>query len=138
MSQRRAIVLLVEDNPADVELVRASLARSNIELDLHSARTGEEALSFLRGPGLRPDLILLDLNLPKMNGHQVLAEVRAGEDTSRIPVVMLSSSLSGDDVRQALDSGANAYVSKPVKPDELVSKIISTGHFWLVVAVKES
>jgi chemotaxis family two-component system response regulator Rcp1 len=112
------IWLIVEDNPGDVQLVKTVLAESALPVELYFASDGQVALAFLRQEGAhatapRPDLILLDINLPVKNGLEVLAEVKKDGALKRIPVVMLSASDSEDDISLSYDLGANAYLTKP-------------------------
>jgi CheY-like chemotaxis protein len=131
-------VLLVEDNPGDVELIREQWQYSNILCDLQVATDGIEAMAYLRNEGKyaeasKPDLILLDLNLPRKNGWEVLAEIKQDPDLCRIPVAILTSSEREEDVTRAYSMHASTYVCKPV---DLVGygKIMSAiDGFWLSV-----
>src|SRR5712692_6801192 len=111
-------ILLVEDNPGDVELTRRALSKSRVVNDLHVVRDGQEALEYLLGDGRRPaatprpDLILLDLNLPRVNGIEVLQKIRTDEVLSLIPVIMLTSSDREDDVVRSYKCGCNTYIQK--------------------------
>lgn len=132
-------ILLVEDNPADVRLTREAFKEGRIKSRLTVARDGVEALDYLqnRGPfanSTRPDMILLDLNLPKKNGRQVLAEIKRDEHLCAIPVVILSTSQSDEDISSSYDLHANCYISKPVDLDHFVSVVHSIEKFWLEVA----
>lgn len=132
-------ILLVEDNPADARLVRESLKRGTVEYELEVAEDGVEALDRIRGLGVHagaqtPDLILLDLNLPRKDGRQVLAELKADAELGRIPVVVLSTSEADSDVARAYSLHANCYVSKPVELDDFFAKMRSVEQFWLRVA----
>lgn len=128
-------ILLVEDNPADVRLIREALAEDGMAADLHWSASGESALEYLRAsgspanPGL-PDLVLLDLNLPGLNGHEVLAEIKGDKRLRRIPVVVLTSSTARRDVLSAYDEHANAYVVKPDDYDEFLSLVGSLRSYW--------
>ena len=118
-SSRSIKVLLVEDNPADADLTRETLEMSKLTIELEVAIDGVEALRYLRGEGeysgsTVPDLILLDLNLPRMDGKQFLAELRADKTFRNIPVVILTTSDAESDVVQGYSLGANCYVTKPV------------------------
>ena len=131
-------ILLVEDNPGDVLLVQEALREAAFAVELHVVGDGEEALGFLtRGPGFEgtpePDLVLLDLNLPRKSGREVLAEVKADADLRHLPVVILSTSTAEDDVAAAYDHHANCYVAKPNDLDKLVSVIRAIEAFWLQV-----
>lgn len=132
-------ILLIEDNPGDVRLVRESLGRSVGEFNLRVAPDGVEALAYVRRQGQhanapQPDLILLDLNLPRKNGRQVLAELKADESLARIPVVILSSSNASADISAAYGLRANSYVTKPGDLDEFVEAIGTLKSFWLSLA----
>ncbi len=131
-------ILLVEDNPADVDLTRLALKKAKMLNTLHVTMDGEAAMAFLLREGKyalapRPDLILLDLNLPKKNGMEVLAEIKNDEDLRRIPVVMVTSSEAETDILKAYDLHANSYVTKPVDLDQFMAVIRALEDFWLVV-----
>lgn len=134
---RPARILLVEDNPADVRLTREMLEEAKIRNDLLVAETAEVAETYLGlgdAPGEpRPDLVLLDLDLPVKSGHDLLDEMKSDSDLRRVPVVVLTSSEAEQDVAKSYDLHANAYVTKPVDLDE-VGKIVRTiDEFWLQV-----
>lgn len=131
-----ARILLVEDNPADVMLTRAALEEAKFANELHVARDGEEAMRFLRREGEhaqapRPDLVLLDLNLPRMDGREVLAAVKSDPELKRIPVVVLTTSAHEEDILRAYDTHANAYITKPVNLDCFVKAAKSLENFWI-------
>ena len=135
----RSILLVVEDNLADVRLIQESLRDVSVVVDLRVVEDGEQAMAFLRRQGKyadapHPDLILLDLNLPRKTGREVLAEVKADQDLRRIPVVILSSSEAEEDIYMAYDMGANCYVTKPIGLDEFVLSTQMLVRFWLEVA----
>jgi two-component system, chemotaxis family, response regulator Rcp1 len=132
-------VLLVDDNPADVDLTREALARSRCSHLLNSVSDGLEAIAFLHREGKyrevrRPDLMILDLNLPRKDGRSVLAEVKNDPDLRRTPVVIFSTSQAGQDIGHSYQLGANSYVSKPGNLDEFFSAVRSIGEFWLACA----
>lgn len=135
------IILLVEDNPDDVELTRLAFQEGNIANDIMVARDGEEALQCLFGeePDLccmqdyLPGVVLLDLKLPKVSGLDVLKRIRSDPKTSCLPVVILTSSKEDEDVRNSYSLGANAYVRKPVDYHEFVQAAKTLGLFWLVL-----
>ena len=136
MHGRPVEILLVEDSPGDVQLTIEALRDAKVSTHLHVAQDGEEALAFLRhAEGFeevpRPDLVLLDLNLPKKSGHEVLTEIKQDPDLRRIPVVILSTSDSEDDVLAAYDQNANCYVTKPVDLDRFWEVVRSIDQFWL-------
>jgi two-component system response regulator len=129
-------VLLVEDNPGDVELTRIALADSKISINLNVVEDGVEAMAFLRKQekyalAPHPDLVLLDLNLPKKNGHEVLAEIKADTKLKQIPVVVLTTSQAKEDIIDAYDLAANIYITKPVDFDQFVKIVQSIENFWL-------
>jgi CheY-like chemotaxis protein len=138
MSDGRLInILLVEDNPADVRLTEEALKEAaNALTRLHVAMDGAEALEFLHKRGEyanapRPDLMLLDLNLPRVDGRQVLAEVKGHPDLRRIPVVVLTTSPSEDDIIDAYNQHVNSYIRKPVDLDEFLSVLKAIDDYWL-------
>ena len=129
-------ILMVEDNPGDVELAREALAAASVRKNLTVAEDGERGLSLLRREGCyrhaqRPDLILLDLNLPTINGREVLAEIKSDPELRRIPVVILTSSEDDNDVIETYNLHANAYVVKPVDLDKYMQVIQAVEGFWL-------
>lgn len=134
-----ADILLVEDNPGDVRLTREAFEESRITNDLHVVTDGVEALEFLRQTGEykdapRPDIILLDLNLPRMNGDELLETIGAeGPDLSRIPVIILTSSKAEEDIVRSYDLNANAYMTKPIDPATFIETIQTFKEFWLEV-----
>lgn len=133
-------ILLVEDNPGDVDLTRDALADGKFHNRLHVAEDGERALSFLRRQGgyadvPRPDLILLDLNLPKIDGREVLAEIKADDDFKRIPVVVLTTSQAEQDVLKSYSLHANCYITKPIDLSRFVEVVKSIENFWLSIVV---
>jgi CheY-like chemotaxis protein len=132
-------ILLVEDDLGDAGLVRIALRRSRHVCRLHHVKDGGEAMAFLRrsgrhGEAPRPDLILLDLNLPGRNGHEVLEEIRADAALSPIPVVILSTSGAERDVKKAYALGASSYVSKPMDVEAFTAAIHSIQDFWFGTA----
>jgi len=131
-------ILLVEDNPGDVDLTREALESSKIKNFLHVAVNGEEAIAFLRHKGNytnapRPDLILLDLNLPRMDGREVLAEIKSDDDLKRIPVVILTSSKAEEDILKAYNLHANSYVTKPMDLGQFLKVVQSIEEFWFTI-----
>ena len=129
-------ILMVEDNPGDVELAREALTDASVRKNLTVAEDGEQGLALLRREGRfqnaqRPDLILLDLNLPTINGREVLAEIKSDPDLRRIPVVILTSSEDENDVLETYNLHANAYVVKPVDLDKYMQVIKAVEGFWL-------
>jgi CheY-like chemotaxis protein len=131
-------VLLVEDNPGDVRLTQEAFREANEAIRLHVTRDGEEAIAFLRQQGKyaqahapRPHIILLDLNLPKMNGHEFLALLKGDESLKMIPVVILTSSDAEADIVKSYELHANAYLKKPVTLEEFVALVQSINDFWL-------
>lgn len=131
-------ILLVEDNPGDVRLMREALAVNGLSKTLSVVEDGEQALSFLKRAGTyseapRPDLIFLDLNLPRKDGREVLAEIKQSSDLRRIPVIVLTTSESENDVKRAYELHANCYVKKPTDLDEYLSVVKACESFWLHV-----
>jgi CheY-like chemotaxis protein len=131
-------ILLVEDNPGDVRLTIEALKEGKVRNRLSVARDGVEALAFLRREGShveasRPDLILLDLNLPKKDGREVLAEIKVDPALRRIPVVVLTTSKAEEDILRTYDLHANCYITKPVDLDQFISVVRSIDDFWLSV-----
>ena len=131
-------ILLAEDNPGDVKLTEKALDKGNVLNNLHVVNDGVEAMTFLRQEGEyesapRPDLLLLDLNMPRMDGQEVLAEMKADEELRRIPVVVLTSSEAEEDIVDSYDLHANAYLTKPVDFDGFVDIVGSIEEFWLSV-----
>jgi CheY-like chemotaxis protein len=132
-------ILLVEDNPGDVRLVVETLFKGDFRYNLHVTRDGVEALEFLRHTGKfenspRPDLILLDLNLPKKNGAEVLAEIKIDENLRRIPVIVLTASQAQDDILTAYNLYANCYLVKPIDLDQFYMVVDAIRDFWLTKA----
>lgn len=131
-------VLLVEDDPGDVLMTREAFADYKVANNLHVVSDGEQALAFLRKTGPfteapTPDLVLLDLNLPRVDGRQVLAEVKADEALRRIPVVVLTTSEAEEDVLRSYDLHANAYVTKPVDFERFVEVVRQIDQFFVSV-----
>ena len=131
-------ILLVEDSPADVDLTREALDDAKVHNNLHVVGDGVEALAFLRHDGRyaeapHPDLILLDLNLPKKDGREVLAEIKADPLLRRIPVVVLTTSEAEQDILRSYDLHANCYVTKPVDLDAFIHVVRSIEDFWLAI-----
>ncbi len=132
------IILLVEDNPSDIELTKRALSKSHIANKLVIKEDGQEALDFLFtecsvGRGLLPTLVLLDLKLPKVDGLEVLKRIRTNELTRRIPVVILTSSGEKMDIGTSYDLGANSYIRKPVDFNQFVNAVNGLGLYWLVI-----
>ncbi len=135
---RAAEFLLVEDNPGDVRLTKEALTESKVKNNLNVVGDGEEAMAFLRRQGKyaeapRPDVILLDLNLPKKNGREVLEEIKADPSLKRIPVVIITSSEAEQDVLRTYDLHVNCYVNKPVDLEQFVKVVQSIETFWLTI-----
>ncbi|WP_126443918.1 response regulator [Sulfuricystis multivorans] len=130
--------LLVEDNPGDVRLTREALKESKLKNNLSVVGDGVEALAFLRRQppyenAPRPDVILLDLNLPRKSGREVLAEIKTDPDLRRIPVVVITSSEAEQDVIASYDLHVNCYVTKPVDLDQFIKVVRSISEFWLTI-----
>jgi chemotaxis family two-component system response regulator Rcp1 len=131
-------VLLVEDSPGDVRLTQEAFRDANLRIHLHVATDGVEAMAFLKNTDVhahpRPDLILLDLNLPKMDGREVLAHIKADDSLKTIPTVILTTSESETDILRSYQLQANCYLSKPVQLDEFEILVRSINDFWLTKA----
>lgn len=131
-------VLMVDDDEGDVELTRTALKNHKLKIDLHSVQDGEQAMLFLRrhAPYVsapRPDLILLDLNMPKKDGRQVLAEIKVDDDLKLIPVVILTTSSAETDILKSYKLGCNCYATKPVGFKEFTDIVKKIEEFWLTV-----
>ncbi len=135
----RTDILLVEDNPSDVELTLHAFKSANLANTVHVARDGVEAIEFLFGNGSGangtpiPKLILLDLKLPRLDGHEVLKRIKGDPRTSSIPVVVLTSSSEERDVMQTYRTGANSYIIKPVDFDQFSEAVRDIGKYWLEI-----
>jgi two-component system, chemotaxis family, response regulator Rcp1 len=138
LDPRSIQILLVEDNAADVRLTIEALREGKVRNELSIARDGAEAMKFLRREGefanaSRPDLVLLDLNLPKKDGREVLAEIKADDDLKRIPVVVLTTSSAEVDILKSYSLHANCYITKPVDLEQFVQVVKSIDDFWLTI-----
>lgn len=133
-------ILLVEDNPGDVRLTKEALKEGKVVNVLNTVENGEEALAYLRRQGsyaqtTRPDLILLDLNLPRKSGQEVLAEIKDDPDLRRIPVVILTVSEAEQDIIKSYNLHANCYITKPVNLEQFMEVIKTIEDFWLTVVM---
>ena len=131
-------ILLVEDNLGDIRLTQEALRDGKVRNNLHVARDGIEAMEFLRRQGEhadapRPDIVLLDLNMPRMDGREVLQEMRADPSLSVIPVVVLTTSKAEEDIMRSYQLHANCYITKPVDLDQFIKIVRSIEDFWLTV-----
>ncbi len=131
-------ILLVEDNPGDVRLTREALREGKVYNNLHWAKDGVEALEFLRQEGAhakapRPDIILLDLNLPKKDGREVLLSIKNDDRFKQIPVVVLTTSEAEEDVLRSYELHANCYITKPVDLEKFITVVQSIDRFWLTI-----
>lgn len=131
-------ILLVEDNPGDVDLAREALESGKVRNTLHVVGDGEAAMAFLRAQGQyvgapRPDLVLLDLNLPKKDGRQVLAEIKADRSLRAIPVVILSTSKAEEDILKTYDLHANCYITKPIDLHQFIKVVQAIEDFWFTI-----
>ena len=131
-------ILLVEDNKGDVGLIEEVFEEAKIRNNLHVAEDGEEAILYLRGEGKfsgspRPDIVLLDLNLPKKDGREVLREIKEDINLKNIPVIILTSSSAENDITRAYELHANAYVTKPLDFDQFIKVVGSIESFWLEI-----
>ena len=137
-SGRPIEILLVEDNPGDVRLTVEGLKESKVRNNLHVARDGVEAMEFLHRQGqhtnaVRPDLILLDLNLPRMDGREVLLEIKSDAKLKTIPVVVLTTSRAEHDVLRSYELQANCYITKPVDLEQFITVVKSIEDFWFTI-----
>jgi CheY-like chemotaxis protein len=131
---------MVEDNPGDVRLTVEALKEGKVRNNLHTVADGVQAMAFLRRQGqyadaARPDLVLLDLNLPKMNGREVLAEIKDDPELRRIPVVILTVSKAEQDILKSYNLHANCYITKPVDLDQFLGVVKAIEDFWLTVVM---
>ena len=138
LPEHPVVILMVEDNPTDVLIAREGFLHAKMRNTLHVADDGIEAIEFLNQRGKyvdapRPDLIVLDLNMPRKNGQEVLAEIKADDNLKNIPVVILTTSKSEDDITKAYGLHANCYISKPVDFDEFTEVVQRIQDFWLSV-----
>ena len=138
-ARRPLDILVVDDNPGDIRLTAEALKDEEPQNSLHTARDGVEAISFLRrtgryGDAPRPDLILLDLDMPGMGGLQVLAEIKRDKALRDIPVVVLTGSHEIEDVVKTYDLHANCYITKPIELDQFTKMVKSVTNFWLTIA----
>ena len=136
VGRRRVEVLLVEDNPGDVRLTQEAFKEGQFMVNLTVAMDGVQAIDILnhRGPYSetpRPDLILLDLNLPKKSGREVLGEIKTDDDLKRIPVIVMTTSKAAQDIHRVYELNANCYITKPVELDEFLNVVRSIEDFWL-------
>jgi chemotaxis family two-component system response regulator Rcp1 len=133
-------ILLVEDNPGDADLAAEALATCKLYNRLNCVNDGEKAMAYLRHQGpyseaRLPDLILLDLNLPRMDGREVLAEIKRDDDLKRIPVVILTTSRADEDVLRSYDLHANCYIAKPIDLSQFMHVVAAIESFWLSIVV---
>ncbi len=141
---RPASILLVEDNPMDVELIIDAFKEARLGNKIHVARNGKEALDFLFGKGNYtdrkhyplPDIVLLDLKMPGIDGHEVLRKLKSAEKLKRLPVIILTSSIDEGDRAMSYDNGANSYLVKPVSFDEFLKVIKNVSEYWLTLNIE--
>lgn len=131
-------ILLVEDDPGDAGLTKAALAQARILCQLHHVSDGVEAMAFLRRQGVHanaptPHLVLLDLNMPRMGGREVLAAMRGDEALHKIPVVVLTTSDVEADIETSYELGANSFITKPVDIDQFIDSIKAVGDYWFSI-----
>ncbi|MCI5065489.1 response regulator [bacterium] len=137
-SHNELIILLVEDDVADVKLTKRVLSKSKLHLSLNVVRDGVEAMAYLRREGefsqaVRPDLVLLDLNLPKKDGREVLKEIREDKALKSLPVVVLTTSQAEEDIARSYDLHANCFITKPVDLQQFTKVVQAVEDFWLTV-----
>lgn len=133
-------ILLVEDNPGDVRLTREALKEGKVRNNLYMVEDGVEALAFLLRKGkyansIRPDLILLDLNLPRKDGRELLADIKSDPDLKQIPVVILTTSKDEADVLRTYDLHANCYITKPVDLNQFITVVQAIENFWMTIVL---
>ena len=126
-------ILLVEDNPGDVRLMREALRESKIYNNLNVAKDGIEAMDYLRGESVLPDIILLDLNMPRMSGHEVLREIKHDRELANIPVVVLTTSQDERDIEMAYELHACCYINKPIDMDQFLKIVKTIENFWFSI-----
>ena len=139
-----ASLLLVEDNPMDVELILDAFKEARLGNKIHTARNGKEALEFLFGEGKYadrnqyplPDIVLLDLKMPGIDGHEVLRQIKGADKLKRLPVIILTSSRDEGDRAMSYDNGANSYLVKPVSFDEFLKVVKTIADYWLTLNVE--
>ncbi len=132
------IILMVEDNPGDVKLTEIALQKGRILNKMYIAEDGEEAMIFLHNQGKwvdapKPDLILLDLNLPRKNGLEVLKEIKSDNELKRIPVIILTTSKAEEDIVKSYDNHANCFISKPVDVNQFIDIVRTIHDFWITI-----
>ncbi len=137
-AEKSFVILLVEDNPGDVRLTQEAFKESKFYHELYVAKDGEEAIDFLNRKGKfndapSPDLILLDLNLPKKNGREVLMEIKNDPKTKHIPVVVLTTSEAEEDILKSYELHANCYITKPVEFEQFLQKVKKIEDYWLSI-----
>ncbi len=126
-------ILLIEDNPGDIELIKAGFDEARMAISLNVISDGEEAINFFDGDEKLPDLVLLDINLPKVSGFEVLKAIRSNDASSNIPVVVLTSSESESDVTNSYKGHANSFITKPVDINKFLEVMKSIENFWLTI-----
>ena len=131
-------ILLVEDNPGDVDLAREALETGKVHNSLHVVSDGEAAMAFLRQQGIysnapRPDLVLLDLNLPKKDGREVLLEIKSDDTLKRLPVVILTTSKAEEDILKTYNLHANCYITKPIDLNQFIKVVHAIEEFWFTI-----
>ena len=143
MDEKQKIVFLVEDNKADIRLIEEALKNSSIDYKLVTVRNGVDAMAYLRqkepyADAMRPDLIILDLNLPKKDGREVLAEIKSDNSLKRIPVIVLTTSRNEDDVQQSYELNANCFITKSRNLSQLFTIVKRIEEFWLATVTLPS
>jgi len=137
--ESEVMILLVEDNPGDVLLAQEAIIDAKVKNSMIAVRDGVEALNFLKKQGdyvdaVRPDIILLDINMPRMNGHELLEIIKKDKSLKQIPVIMLTTSEEERDILKSYDLYANSYIVKPVDVDQFTEVIRSIEHFWFIIS----
>lgn len=137
-AMRPIVILLIEDNPGDVELIQEGLKQGKVTNSLYVAHDGDDGLAFLRQEGVhadkpRPDIVVLDINLPKRNGHEVLSAIRSDPGLSAMPVIMLTTSNSDRDILRGYQNHVNAYITKPINAGDFLSAMRVIEDFWITL-----
>lgn len=137
---KKVSILLVEDNPGDVILAKYAFSKASMDVSISVAKDGEEALDYIFKKDdfsevTTPDIVFLDINMPKKDGHDVLREMKEREDTKRIPVVMMTSSCAKRDVLKAYDLHVNSYIVKPTDLEQFVTTVSAIENFWFSIGI---
>jgi CheY-like chemotaxis protein len=132
-SRRKFPILIADDDPEDRLLIKEALEESRVANEIHFVNDGEQLLQYLRTTDVKPGLILLDLNMPRMDGREALREIKNDAELKRIPVIILTTSKAEEDIYRTYDLGVNSFVTKPVTFASLVKTIAEIGHYWFEI-----